>query len=557
MPGTPDLMAGYAELVAEQTKVARADQFYDGCVGNVFASPHIRRLLAKAGFADVEDFNYAKIPVDTIARRLRVTSVTAMTVPTSPRAEPKESPEASSALTALRERNQMDFEEPGAFRDACKHGDEYLLVWPVRDEETGKVTEVDMRFNSADCVRIIYDVEDRLKKAYTIKAWTYGEGRVRANLYYDDRIERWVTIKDQRPEDPKAWVSFDEDGQPSEMPNEWGENPWFHLRTDRPYGEPEHKSAYGPQQLINKLVSAHGASIDFQSYPQRYALTDPKADNVQASFGEPLSPFDEVEDPEDDDNETTLKSDPAAVWQLVAKSVGQFPAADPAVFLSPFDRYVQAIAELTQTPLYRFGSRFAQTPSGEALRVADAPTTSTVETRQQQFGSAEQDAYTLALRMLGITDVQVAVKWAPAQTVTDAEGWAVVQQKIATGVPQDVALMETGYTQEQVNGWAEQEADAIGIDRRVELVNSLANAVQGFAAASSLGVVTPDQVQLVFHSLLADMLPEDETPPLEHDLAPPQDQQPALPPGQAQQPGLFPLDQALGAQQDAQYQLVN
>jgi hypothetical protein len=572
MAGTDDLIAGYTELVKEQTKVGRAEKFYDGRVGNEFSSPRIRRLLAKVGIEDVEDINYAHIPVDTIANRLRVNSVTAMTVPKDPNAEPTESQDAAQALTKLRERNQLDFEEPGAFLETCKHGDGYILVWPVRDE-AGAVVDVDIRFNSANNVRIVYDEEDPLKKKFTIKSWKYDEGRVRANLFYDDRIERWVTEAEKDPKDPKSWVHFDGAADPNatdveeatskdgwSLPNEWDENPWFHLRTARPYGRPEHKNAYGPQQLINKLVTAHAASIDFQSFPQRYALTDPKADNVQAAFGNPLRPFDEVEDPEDEDNATTLRADPAAVWQLVAKAVGQFDPADPQVFMKPFDRYVQAMAEVCETPLYRFGSSFAQTPSGEALRVANAPVDAKIEARQDAFGAAEADAYTLALKMLGITDVQVQVKWAPAQVVTDAEGWGVVEMKQRNGVPQKVALMETGYTSEQIDGWLEDMQDAIGLEKRLEMLGSFSSSAQSLGAAASLGVLTDDQVQLVLISLLGDMLPEDQTPAIEHDLG---QQDPNAPPGlpPAQPIGPPPGQPAgqpdLGAQQDAQYQLVN
>ncbi|HWB36985.1 MAG TPA: hypothetical protein VHA75_13275, partial [Rugosimonospora sp.] len=362
----------------------------------------------------------------------------------------------------------------------------------------------------------------------------------------------------------KAWIHFtvddkdEPDGGGWSIPNPGGENPWFHLRTRRPYGQPEHWNAYGPQQLLNKLVAAHAASIDFQSFPQRYALSDPKADNVQAAFGNPDSPWDETEDPENEDNTTSLRSDPAAVWQLVAKSVGQFEPASPAVFMGPFDRYVQAMAETTETPLYRFGSTFGQTPSGEALRVADAPTTSKVENRQHSYGATLEDVYTYALKLLGITGVTVRVSWAPAQKITDAEGWAVVTAKREAGVPQDVTLVETGYTQAEVDSWREAEADAIGLDRRIQLLEQLSSAAQGLGAAASLGVLTPDQVQLVIVSLLGDMLPDDESPTVQQDLPSPQSQYQTY--GEAGQTGVgierVRAQQDSGAQQDAQYQLV-
>lgn len=43
------------------------------------------------------------------------------------------------------------------------------------------------------------------------------------------------------------------------MDNPYGVIPVFHLRTDRPYGEPCHRGFYGPQDTVNKLIIGHMA----------------------------------------------------------------------------------------------------------------------------------------------------------------------------------------------------------------------------------------------------------------------------------------------------------
>jgi len=41
--------------------------------------------------------------------------------------------------------------------------------------------------------------------------------------------------------------------------------PVFHFRNDPPYGQPEHKGFYGPQDAIDKLIISHVAGVDYPS----------------------------------------------------------------------------------------------------------------------------------------------------------------------------------------------------------------------------------------------------------------------------------------------------
>lgn len=506
MPGTADLIDGWKELVQARPGYEEADKYYSGNLGEVFASPRIMWLLKKAGATSVKDFNYAHIPVDTIANRLHVVAVTVVE-DTDGNGEPdgadpdKPVSAAQKALDQLMADNQLDAELPGHWKGCSKHGDGLLFVWPVTEGDNEKPVGVDVRVNSADCARAIYDDEDRLKLRYVIKSWQITDvdpvngkerKRTRANLYYDDRLERFVSVRsaDRRSElgDAKAWEPYTADGKPAIIEHNLGRNPFFHFRNDRPYGQPEHLHAYGPQQMVNKLVVADATSVDFQIFPQRYALMDPTADQPMGNLSDPFSPDDEIDDLEDEGNTSQLSADPSAVWKLWAKAVGQFDPAPADVFLSRLDRYVQAMAETTETPLYRFGSHFAQTPSGEALRQADAPTLNRVEARKAAYGPVLADALEFALSLLGYA-AEVRVVWRPSQQVTDAEGWNTVAAKIVAGVPRDVALVETGnYTSDQVKGWLSDDADSALI-RRVEAFAKLAAAAQQMGAAVGLGMM--------------------------------------------------------------------
>lgn len=552
MPGTPDLIAAYEDLTAARPAVEEADAMFEGDVGEVYASERVKLLLARSGANKVEEFNYAHIPVTTVSERLLITGVTVVQddeqdksgggqdgsgVPDAPATataagSPQNRPgaaakaaargqDAQAAVDGLWKDNQLDAEADGLHLRASRNGDAYLIVWPKTDD-AGKVTAVDMRVNSAMTTRVIYDAEDPLLVAYAIKSWTYDDTvdgkkcqRTRANLYYEDRVERWISLPDKKGPslcDADNWVPYEVDDQAAIIEHGYGRVPVFHFRNDRPYGRPEHLFAYGPQQLLNKLVQALAASVDYQSFPQRYALMDPTADQPMGNFLDPNHPEDD-DDPEGDGNLSQLSADPSAMWRIWgARSAGQFDPASPDTFLKPFDRFVQAMAELTKTPLYRFGSAFAQTPSGAALRQADAPTINKVEARQAAYDAVWEDALTFALELLGYNEAEVKVSWKPADQATGYEEWSVVDAKIRAGVPQRQALIEAGYTEDQVDEWLSGEAATnAALLRKVETLTAVADALQALGAAVTMGVITEPQVGALVADLLGPGPVEDAT----------------------------------------------
>lgn len=539
MTASPDLVEGFRSLQDAVPDYRRAELMYDGDVGEIFTSPYIRHLLARAGVDSVDEFNYAHIPVDTVANRLLVTAITAAEAEdeaqVGERAEPGQPSngakpkrkktrvdQAQDVINHLIKRNQLDAESKSLHLDTCKTGDGYLFVWPVLDD-AGQVVDVDILVNSSQTVRVIYDEQMPLVKAYAIKSWTEdlpGDDRkhvIRANLYYPDRIQRWVTEPDMDGSKPEHWIEFTDPGDPEEerepvefeTPNPVGVDqvPFFHFRNGRPYGKPEHRNAYGPQQLINKLIQAQAATIDFQTFPQRYALMDPKADDILQNFTDPFNTDDDAEDPEDPGNVTQMRGDPGSLWKLFGTAnVGEFSTANPDNFMRPLDRYILAMSQVTETPMFYFGQ--GDPPSGEALRWMNAPITDKVSDRQDRFGPEWQDAFEFALLLLGIDGITVKIQWKPAQTINDQAGWATVQSKINSGVPTEQALVETGYPQEQVDEWFSPEHTLVlDMARRVEILGQFAAAAQALGAAIGLGAVDASEVKAFISSILGDLAP--------------------------------------------------
>ncbi|MDX3230621.1 phage portal protein [Streptomyces sp. ME19-01-6] len=500
---TMDLMYGIEELDAARPDYRKAQQFYDGDVPEIFASARLRRALEDTG----TDFrlNFAKTPVDAVVDRLEIAAITGA------------DDAHTKLISTMWADNGMDLEAPDIHRHACTLGDAYLIVLPVEDDRE-QVIGVEMHYNSPETVRAIYSEENPREIEYVIKRWceTRTLGKVhRAELYYDDRVERWTTKPGSTGDQVSDWIHWlaePEDGQePDEdswiITHDWGRPPVFHFRTGRPYGRPEHIGGYGPQNAINKLSITHMGTVDYQGFPQRYALTD--AATTDTSDLEPgdwddFPPDDHATGPTDSGDDSSLKAGPGEVWTLRGfKAVGQFDAANPSVFLDPVMFEVRAMAQITTTPLHLFDPQ-GEVPSGESIRAKEAPFVKKIRNRQMSFGATWREVFVFALNLLGIGDATVDVRWAPAATVEDQTGWQTATEKVKNGVPRRQVLLESGYREEQVDEWLEGVDDA-ELARRVDILATVADSAQKLGAAAALGVVTSEQVQALLTGALSDI----------------------------------------------------
>jgi hypothetical protein len=489
-------MYGIAELTAARPEYDRAALYYDGKVPEVFTSTRIRRALAAK---DIDfDLNFAKTPVNAVANRLKVASITS----------PDE--QTNTLISQIWQDNQLNLEMPDLFRRAGEYGDAYLMVLPVEDQQ-GNVLRVEMFYNSPQTVRVIYSEDNPRRKAFTIKRWCDGPYE-RAELYYDDRTERWTTGRNSTGDKPADWMHWPADPDDPEswlIDHDWGEQPCFHFRTDRPYGTPEHYGAYGPQNAITKLQSTHMGTVDYQGFPQRYALTETAttdtSDLEPGDFDDDDWPVNEAgAGPSDSGDDSSLKAGPGEMLLLRGfKQVGQFDAAQPGVFLDPIQFNVRAMAQITDTPLRMFDPQSSQR-SGESYREEDGPFISKVENRQTSYGASLHEAFVFALRRLGVEDPVVSVDWVPARSVTSVQGWQTVKAKIDAGVPRKQALMEGGYRAEQVDAWLAGVDDA-ELQRRVDILASLADSAQKLGSAATLGVLSNEQAQALLSGALSDL----------------------------------------------------
>jgi hypothetical protein len=258
----------------------------------------------------------------------------------------------------------------------------------------------------------------------------------------------------------KIWekrVDPEDDGWPVDNP--YGEIPVFHFRNEFPYGSPEHRDAYGPQDAVHKLVISHMASVDYNAFPQRWAIMDERYDTSEASFGDEgeysfsLATGATQQGPTEDPR-SQLSADPASVWFMKGiKQYGEFQPADPTAFLRPFTEYVHGMAVVTTTPMH-FLDPIVSNVSGESLRVIEAPFAKKVRKRQMSFGATWRDVWRFVLTLRGQErPAPIQVNWVPAATVNDLSTLQGQLVKAQLGVPPHQLLLEQGYTPEQLDEW--------------------------------------------------------------------------------------------------------
>lgn len=429
-----NLIRALAELREARDDYDLAESFYYGRREEQFAG----RLISKHFQNATNNFsvNFAGRPVDAVIDRLEITAVTT---------------ENEVTTTILNEfvwsANELALEAPEVLKKTTMLGDSYLYVGPGDDKNT-----VEIFYNSPKSVRIFYDSENPRRKSYAIKAWVEKDGFTRVNLYYPDHTEKYVSrtnSKMEKEEDFDAYIdeTTDENGH---VDNEFGQIPFFHFRTERPYGRPEHANAFGPQDALTKLVINQMTTSEFSVFPQRWAIED--------TVGETMDDFDygddNTEGPGSDRvDPSQFQAGPGNVWLLKnIKQMGEFSAANAQNFLEPMNWYVRSMSSSCSTPLHYFDP-IGDAPSGESLRALEAPLVKKVRARQVSYAATWREALMFALRILGITVQQVNVQWANPQVMDDLTSWQAVNEKIRAGVPKRQALMDSGYTESQVNSW--------------------------------------------------------------------------------------------------------
>jgi hypothetical protein len=247
------------------------------------------------------------------------------------------------------------------------------------------------------------------------------------------------------------------------------------------------------------------SSVDYQAFPQRYALREADSDTSEAADA------DEDEFAFASDTGSTepagegraqLKADPGSLWDLKGyKSVGQFATADPKIFTEPMVVYLRMGAQVTNTPLFRIDPT-GSIPSGESRRVAEAPFVAKAGDRELSLEDTWEELATFVLKMAGTPAASVDVQWAPIQSADDMDSWQMLLAKLQAGLPAEQAFLEAGYSSEQIEEWFGENDGDLAVS--VDILVKIGQALSSLGTAVNLGALTPEQLQLLIAAIIGD-----------------------------------------------------
>ena len=497
-----DLEEALCELNEAMPAYMKAEAYYEGTVREKFVSKAVQALLT--GSDTDFNVNLAGRVVDAVQDRMEIAAVTAE--PIDDGEEDEEEPEVEEpdnatdgatgfgeegveepdedeeemseeeklldeAISKIWRDNEMDIEAPEIHQKMLTYGDAYLFVG-LSDDDDESEDRVDLFFNSPLNVRVLYEEENPRKKRLAIKKWKVGpknNERIRLNLYYGDVTYKFISKggKDGAAGNFEVYTDDSTDEMGS-LVNETGEIPFFHFRTARPYGRPEHKKAYGPQDALTKLITNMMSTSDFAAFPQRWALQE-QGTSTDDDLDWDAGDSDSMDEKNPSELQSQLISGPGRIWPLRnMKAVGQFNSADVEQFLKPINTFTGLMAAVTATPVSYFLVSLGATAtpaSGESQRKGESPFLSKVNARQLSAEATWQDSLGYGLHLLDL-DAEVRVRWAPTSVVSGEAGWKAVQEQQKAGVPVRQTLLEAGYTEAEVSSWgySEDNPDGPGID---------------------------------------------------------------------------------------------
>jgi hypothetical protein len=446
-----DIKKAIDTIVDRRNTYLVAEEYYEGTNLEVFSNNRWLQVLGtiKNNFR----FNFARTVVDSVLNRLEIANITANTE------------EANKKINDIWQMNDLQIDADEIHRRALVYGDCYAIVWT----DVNGNTTVD--YNSPLTTVMIYDDENPRIKRFAAKLWQsedpldYTKKTSHLNMYYPDRIEKYTM-----PGEVINIVSANGFLPVSVVENPWGEVPVFHFRTSKQYGRPEHTDAYGPQDAINKLMTTHMVTVDYQGAPQRYALGG-------SGNSSEFEDFDETGT--DAENIGRLKNGPGELWYLKGvDKVGEFAPADHKVFTEPIRDFVRSMASITSTPLHYF-EKTGSIPSGESLRTAESPLIVKVKDRQITFGSTWADMFRFILKMENSTEPNIQVRWKDIESIDSLDAWEVAVKKRVVGVSLEQVLIEMGYDLEVAKQIAATEESLTSLSQNTNTNNVIMEATGG------------------------------------------------------------------------------
>lgn len=422
-----------ADINDRQDNLAKYRRYYLGVQEIVFAGEKLQAGFGKA--LESLSCNRCGNVCDAIADRLQIEGFA------------DESGKANDKALDLWRENGMDISHGEVNIESLIAGDGFVIVWP--DMSTGRPV---LFPNYADRMAVAWQEDNPRELEAALKVWRLRNGKMRANLYLADRLEKYISrqVTDEPPEDGKAWEQFS-DEKDSAWPIPYldryaqGRVPVFHFgnnaRTGE-YGISELASVIPLQDRLNQTLATLAVAEEHQSFRQRWATG---IQPVKDENGKTVSPW---------------TGGPGQLWATSSKEAafGDFEAADLRQFNETAEGWEIRIARTARIPLhYLLGGENA--PSGEMLKTAEGPFVSKIADRQRERGATWSNCMEYALFAADGTQANLSVLWKSAESRSDNDYWRNAGLRRDRGVSDQQILREFGYSDDKIEEMLEEIAE--------------------------------------------------------------------------------------------------
>jgi hypothetical protein len=403
-----------AKLPACQTYI----DYYEGRHKLAFASSKFETAFGRT-VKDMRD-NLCPIVVEATADRMEILNFSGD--------EESASKAIDEAAWAIYLRETVELVSNDIHRDAVKCGESYLIVWTDENNQAKFYAQ-----DSRHCVLI--EDEDTARKLFGAKQWVTDEKFIRINLYYDNRIEKYITRK-------KITGSFDIkessfkplegiEGEEAITQNPYGVIPMFKFE-----GTAILSDAIPLQDMLNKTLADRMVTQEFGAFPQRWAVGLAPPTNEISGIKE--APF---------------KAGIDRLWVSEAETTkfGEFSSAALKPYLEAANDDRLAMARSTGTPLHFFGLTSNDVPSGEALKTLESRFTKRIKRLTLNFGTVWANVMKFALQIEGKqTAENLTTQWQTPEQRSEKEMLEAAEAKQRLGIPQETLWEELGYTEEDI-----------------------------------------------------------------------------------------------------------
>ena len=328
-----------------------------------------------------------------------------------------------------------------AVAEAFRTGDADVLAWEGAD---GTIRPW---YHRADQVAYSLDPEDPTLFLWVSKLWVTTDRYGRVNVYYPDRVERWVTRTTVRtadteaptwPEHAESWRPFNGDGDPDTITHQHGRVPWAHLAFDPVthggHGRSVLRDVIPLQDALNHALASMIVNVEQYAAPIRAILNHVPTKVIDPATGR--------------QTEEALRFDETRKRILGIAGAGPFTQLDPPDannIISVMDSFGAWIARTVGVPVSDIVPDLGNIPSGAALRVLAARRTATI----RDFTGTITPEITTLMGLLGVEDA--SPEWADPAPADDTERVATAQVKRDLGYPLEEILTDLGEDPDDVD----------------------------------------------------------------------------------------------------------